>query len=569
MINFNKVSIKNYQSISDTDLEIIPGKHLVTGRVSGSSYTSSNGAGKSSLLEAIPFALYGDTSRGGEIPRRGVGNCSVTVDLDINSDNYIITRHNSHSEFGNGVELIVSGEDVSSRGIRRVNKDIISALGVDFNLFSSSLFIMQGFPVNLCSMTPTVRKSIIESMMGLLVWEEYSSVFSSAKKEESKILNTNESVFTSKREEMISLYSEIESIKKMSEVYGSEIKDNINKIKVDIHNLTIEEDKISAEISKVSEESLQDLKSRERDISNKINKCKNRLSDINSTLDNNVCPTCNQSYPEDRIISLKDESKKISDTLKILSQNNKETLDKISKLEDLVSLKRDIFSKRSSMEKLLVDEITKFRKISESSGLSDKEDNLNKINNEVNTLLEVVQESKNNVDGISDILSTLTPSSKFRTQMVSRNLIILNNILEELSSIIFGDKIISLIPSSNGAGIDISIIDKRSNLQIGYKSFSGGERRRIDILLVFAIQRFFIEASSLESNLFVLDECTDGLDNVGCELVFNAMDSIYGQDKCVLVISHNNSFKSLFSSYIDVENTEGESHVDYTNYRAN
>jgi DNA repair exonuclease SbcCD ATPase subunit len=112
------------------------------------------------------------------------------------------------------------------------------------------------------------------------------------------------------------------------------------------------------------------------------------------------------------------------------------------------------------------------------------------------------------------------------------------------------------------SGLDLPLY--RNGRKIGYKAFSGGERRLVDIALILAFQRFQIEASGLSSNLLVFDEIFDGLDRFNVERVLGAIEALFPESNAIYVITHNDSLKSVFSSVIRVVKEESISTIqDY------
>lgn len=157
----------------------------------------------------------------------------------------------------------------------------------------------------------------------------------------------------------------------------------------------------------------------------------------------------------------------------------------------------------------------------------------------------------------ASIDSQLLPSSKFRSSITSKYLINLNKIIASISHLI-GDWEINLTHA--GKGIDIEVF--RGKEKVDYRGFSGGEKRRIDIVMIFSLIKFVIDYSGIESNLIVFDEIFDGVDFKGMELIFNIIDSMFSEDKCVYIVTHRNEFKSMFSSQIKVVKSGGVSRIE-------
>ena len=90
---------------------------------------------------------------------------------------------------------------------------------------------------------------------------------------------------------------------------------------------------------------------------------------------------------------------------------------------------------------------------------------------------------------------------------------------------------------------------------------SGGERKRLDIIIILSLQRFLLESSGISTNLIVFDEIFDALDNEGVESILECLNYMYSEDTSVYVISHNTDIKGMFDSVLTVEKTDNISQI--------
>lgn len=96
-----------------------------------------------------------------------------------------------------------------------------------------------------------------------------------------------------------------------------------------------------------------------------------------------------------------------------------------------------------------------------------------------------------------------------------------------------------------------------------YRGISGGERRRADIAVLFALGDLAASRSIAPIDLRLLDEPFEALDSVGAELVVRLLqEKILPQSKTVLVMSHDDSLKSLFNNRITVVKENGISRIE-------
>jgi len=119
-IQFQEVSMKNFGPYINPMTLSFPDNKLIL-------MTGPNGIGKTMALDAIPFTLYGSTSKGARgddvVNNRVEKNCKTWVKFKVNDNQYIITRYHKYTKLGNTVILNRNGEDIK-KGHREVLPEI-------------------------------------------------------------------------------------------------------------------------------------------------------------------------------------------------------------------------------------------------------------------------------------------------------------------------------------------------------------------------------------------------------------------------------------------------------------
>lgn len=167
---FGELTLHNFLSFKKAKIDLSePGIFIVTGDVIGQYGFDSNGAGKSSLFEAIVWVLFGRTIKDAskdEVVREGKTNCYVKLEIIDGDNKYIVERYRKHEKYKNSIRLIVNGND-SSLDIKETQELINSLLGIDFKSFTNSIIFGQGITSRFSSASDRERKEILDSILDL------------------------------------------------------------------------------------------------------------------------------------------------------------------------------------------------------------------------------------------------------------------------------------------------------------------------------------------------------------------------------------------------------------------
>lgn len=162
-IRFDRISIENFRSIQKADVTLCnQGTVIVKGINEYEEKATSNGSGKSSIFEAIVFALFEETSSGEKDVSNRIINKGYTITLyfSVDGDNFTVTRYSSGGK--SSVNLYKNNVDISARNKTDTNKLILSILGITKSIFLDSVFLSQNANTNLASLSPTARKERLE-----------------------------------------------------------------------------------------------------------------------------------------------------------------------------------------------------------------------------------------------------------------------------------------------------------------------------------------------------------------------------------------------------------------------
>jgi len=143
--------------------------------------TGANGAGKSSILDAITWALWGEAraARDEEMIHLGQTDMSVQLEFEQEGTHYRVIRKRTRKGSGGGtLDLYSVMEDatlnlISVGSKSETQKQINALLRLDYDTFVHSAFLQQGKADAFTTMGPTKRKQLLRDMLGLERWSEY------------------------------------------------------------------------------------------------------------------------------------------------------------------------------------------------------------------------------------------------------------------------------------------------------------------------------------------------------------------------------------------------------------
>lgn len=237
------LSIQNFLSIKNIELDLSNrGLMLLQGRNLDNDSLNNNGAGKSSIIEALIYVLYGRTIRGlkgdavvHKIPGKNMKICLELV--DDNKDTYQIVRHRLHSVSKNKSLLFKNGKDITPLSESEFNDHIVNLVQADFLTFTSSvLYSAESFKFT--SATDAEIKKTFDIMLGLDVYQQCWEVTKSR-------LRTVEY-------ELSHIQAEIDNRKVKISVLDKQIQDTQqDKIKYDA-SIKAKEDDLNTQITDLS-----------------------------------------------------------------------------------------------------------------------------------------------------------------------------------------------------------------------------------------------------------------------------------------------------------------------------
>jgi len=540
-----KVRWKNFLSTGNTFSEISLDKHKTT------SISGENGSGKTTMIEAIIFALFGRPYRNINIPQlpNSINNkdCVVELYFDIGKNNYKIRRGLCPKIFEIYHNGVLIDQDSKSKDYQRMLEEQI--LRMNFKSFCQVVILGSTNYVPFMKLTAAERRNVVENLLDINVFSTMNTLLRgrvSQLNENSRIVDSKLEILKEKTElqkKYIQKIKERESqVFEEKRVRAEELKKEVLEFKEKLSKSKLDLNKLDTFL--VLKEEIQD----------KINKLNSEILSLNKSLSAilkqqsgisglSVCPTCTQdidSKTKDKlnkskqkeIDSIQNEIVRIETELTDLqSQKNKVQEHENTKNEVLLKFNRiasDIESHENTIV-LLEKEISIIS--SQQSHIEEAEANMNQYIGEGKALVKEKTEISDDLH-YCKIASLILKDSGIKSKIIKHYLPVMNKIINRyLSEMNF------FIQFELDEEFKETIKSRNRDI-FSYENFSEGEKRKIDLALLFAWRKISQIKNSLNCNLLIFDEILDGsLDDNATKLLLNILQ-IIDKESNIFVISH-------------------------------
>jgi len=544
MIIFKKVRWKNFLSTGNSFIEVDLAKTkstLIIGQ---------NGSGKSTMLDALAFGLFGKPHRNISKPQLtnsiNKKQCVVEVEFSVGKFYYKIMRSIRPDKF----EIWKNGQMINQSHHNKEYQKILeqNILKLNHKSFHQVIVLGSSSFIPFMQLSAYHRRGVIEDLLDINVFSKMNQLLkekTSILKEEIKELNYNLEITKNKKDTQKKYIADVKQLTDQN----IETKNNsIKKSKEDITRLQSNNDTLTNELSQIAPANKKELKEThdaKTDILHKQARLRASIEELvkNSKFyeDNSSCPTCEQTITEDfrnnKIELSKQEAKTLAKDMEDLSNISDELKTRMDEANDkaqlISNLHSDITSNNKDIERLTELVKTTLEEISNNSG-----EDLNKAKeelDEINSSLETLNQDKTEANEIYSYNLAMTEMLKdtgIKTKIIKQYLPVMNNLVNKFLQVLDFYVHFNLDEEFN------ETIRSRHRDAFTYDSFSEGEKQRIDLSLLFTWRQIAKMKNSVSTNLLVLDETFDSsLDHDGVENLLKILNRL-SEDTNVFVISH-------------------------------
>jgi DNA repair exonuclease SbcCD ATPase subunit len=568
MITFKNIKWKNFLSTGDhwNEIDFLEkNTNLIIG---------TNGSGKSTMLDALTFALFNKPFR--KINKSQLMNttnerdCLVELEFSVNNRDYVVRRGMKPNIF----DIEVNGNQMHRQADDRSNQKILeeSILKVNYKSFTQIVILGSSTFVPFMQLSGSNRREVIEDLLDIRIFSAMNSLI----KDEIRV----------KREQIRSLDLKKDNLKDKMTMQKNFIKELENRGNNDI---TTSKEKINLLISE-TEKYVTTNENLELEVTGliedqekvtgagkkllKLNNLKGKLSNKVTTLtkehkffkDNVSCPTCTQPIEEEfrlnRITDVQTKAKELKKGYKDLEETIKKEQDRERQFQ---KLSKEITKLNNDISKNNTHISVNQRQIRDlESEIQTTTEQFKNRNTEHEKLKEFKSNLKNTIDELAvqredinhhDFAYSLLKDDGVKTKIIKKYLPFINQQVNRYLQLM--DFYINFTLDEEFKETVRSPIHE----DFSYASFSEGEKMRIDLALLFTWREVARVKNSVNTNLLIMDEVFDSsLDGFGTDEFLKIIRYII-KGANIFVISHKSDLNDKFENVIQFDKIKGFSKI--------
>jgi DNA repair exonuclease SbcCD ATPase subunit len=568
MLVFHKIRYKNFLSSGNQFTEIDFEKNH-TNLIIGT-----NGAGKSTILDALTFVLFNKPFR--KINKPQLANttnekdCLVEIEFSVNNRDYLVRRGIKPNVF----DIEVNGNPLHKEADDRANQKILeeNILKVNYKSFTQIVILGSSTFVPFMQLTTANRREVIEDLLDIRIFSAMNNLIKDKIRTQKDQVKSLELKKENLKDKMKMQQNFIEELENRGNANINANKEKIAKLDDEVGVYISENAKTEEKIYKFTKEQEEVIGAGDKLV--KLNNLKGKISQKVSVItkehkfftENTVCPTCTQTIEEEfRLNRITDAQNKA-----------KELKEGYEELENTIKFEQE----RERQFNALSKEITKLNhEISQNNTrVSLNQRQIRDLENEIQTITqnlanrntehEKLEEFQTNLQKTFEDLSkkkeeivyydfaySLLKDDGVKTKIIKKYLPFINQQVNRYLQMMDFYINFHLDEEFN------ETVKSPIHEDFSYSSFSEGEKMRIDLALLFTWREVARVKNSVNTNLLIMDEVFDSsLDGFGTDEFLKIIRYVI-KDANIFVISHKADLHDKFESVLRFEKVKGFSRM--------
>ena len=545
MIEFKTIKWKNFLSTGNNFTEVNLNDHnktLIVGE---------NGAGKSTILDALCFGLFNKPFRKINKPQLvnsiNLADCRVEIEFTIGKVNWKINRGMKPTVFEiykNGIQLDQSASAADQQKWFEQN-----VLKLNYKSFTQIVVLGSSTFVPFMQLPAAGRREVIEDILDIRIFSTMNTILKERVKENKEAVSEIDYAISILKEKVDVQRRFIDDLKKQGENNVVLWEEEITKLEREIASSHLELERYMRDIDTMTQQ-MNEFPNPQKEL-DKLNEFhinfRSKIRDITSSIkfltSNDVCPTCNQDITEEfknhNITSGKEKISKLESALEDIDSKEKSLNDSLHQRN---SIQKEITQVQNKINNCFSTINWKKNKVTETEhqikSLKSNTDNVDREREKMKTLIEQgkgqelqrrqIAKRSTELKIVADILKDGGVKSTIIRKYLPVMNTLINKHLQELEFYVN----FNLDDTFN------ETIKSRFRDEFSYASFSEGEKMRIDLALLFTWREVAKLKNSVNTNILILDEIFDSsLDSNGTADFINILKTVT-EGNNVFVISH-------------------------------
>jgi len=545
MLVFELIRWKNLLSTGNswTEIELNSAKtNLIVG---------SNGHGKSTILDALTFVLFGKPFRKINKPQllNSVNgkDCKVEIVFKAYGKDYKIIRGIKPNIFEIWVDGSLLNQDSASRDYQEYLEKFI--LKMNMKSFCQIVILGSASFTPFMQLTPADRRTIIEDLLDIQIFSVMNLLVKQRFQENKESVEKNRMILKSAQDKKDYVEKTLNTLRQNND-------DKLTKLEKQLADFTQQKEDLLAKVKILLNEkdalvsdadNLTDVRNEYANsiifLTNQESKVQRYGKEIEFLTEHDECPTCKQHidvyFRERRKNELHNDVSETQKYIDLMKRSIDDLLMKINNLEDKSKRTHSISAEIKSSKQTMMHIV---------SMMNDIEDNMSKIRNSDKLVIDSESDLKSAIEEIRRMEGSVQHRLNERT-MIETAIALLKDggvktkIIKQYVPII--NKHVNKYLDKMGFFVNFNIDEKFNEViksryrdEFAYSSFSEGEKTRIDLALMFTWRAIAKMKNSINTNLLILDEILDGsLDANGTDEFLNIIKTLT-DDTNIYIISH-------------------------------